>query len=466
MPKSIERILLLLSDFTMVVLAFLLLSMIRREIGIFSSADFKEIFYLGSVSFLFWLVTFIFFGLYRSWYAQSRIDEFVSIFKTITIGCGIIFLLTMEPHRDFEEVPSIGRLSVVTYWVLLLIMVTIGRLILRTFQRKLLENGIGVRKTLIIGWNEKARHLYDEILKFPALGYKVIGFIDDEGNATNQSHRDMPVLGNIRQISQLVQRYRVEEIIIALKAKSQKKVLYAINQCDGLPVNLKIVPTLYHIIIGQARTSQIYGFPLIEILPEMMPAWEKKVKRFIDVMVSLIVIVCFLPVWIFLSLLIKLTSAGPVFYKQKRVGKDGKIFTVYKFRSMYQDAEKRTGPVWAGKKDPRITPIGGILRKLRLDEIPQFINVLDGDMSLVGPRPERPYFVDHLKRQVPLYARRLKIKPGITGWAQIKGDYDTSLESVKKKLEYDLFYMESMSLRMDLKIIFNTILIMLRGKGQ
>jgi exopolysaccharide biosynthesis polyprenyl glycosylphosphotransferase len=180
----------------------------------------------------------------------------------------------------------------------------------------------------------------------------------------------------------------------------------------------------------------------------------------------LIVLVAGLPLWILIAILIKIDSRGPVIYKQERVGKDGKIFTLYKFRSMYENAEALTGPTWATKNDPRVTRFGKILRKLHLDEIPQFVNVLKGDMSLIGPRPERPVFVEKLSKEIPLYRRRLKVKPGITGWAQVKYKYDESIEDVKKKLQYDLFYIENMSLRMDLKIIAYTILHILSGRGQ
>lgn len=466
MPKVIERLLLLLSDFIAIMISFFVLVFFRREIGVFANIAFRELFNLALITFFYWFIIFFFFGLYRSWYAQSRFDEIVAILKTLAIGCFFIFILTMEPERDLEQPMTLGRISVFTYFLVLLVLVSAGRLFLRSFQRKLLEVGIGVRRTIILGWSKKSRKLLDEIQKFPALGYNVIGFVATKTPTGQAAYKNVPVIGGIKQLSQIVQRYQIEEIIIAFKSASHKHVVYAISQCDGLPVNLKIVPDLYHIVVGQARTTQLYGFPLIDILPEMMPAWEKKVKRFIDVIVALIVILGFLPLWLLVGILIKLTSRGPVFFKQKRMGKNGHIFKVYKFRSMYQDAEKRTGPVWADKNDPRITPIGRIIRKLRIDEIPQFINVLDGDMSLVGPRPERPYFVDKLKRHVPLYARRLKITPGITGWAQIKGEYDSTIEGVKKKLEYDLFYMENMSLRMDMKIIFHTLLIMIRGKGQ
>ncbi|MBN1560941.1 sugar transferase, partial [candidate division KSB1 bacterium] len=186
----------------------------------------------------------------------------------------------------------------------------------------------------------------------------------------------------------------------------------------------------------------------------------------IDILFSLCGLLILSPVLVLFAILIKIDSPGPVFYKQKRVGKNGRNFTVYKFRSMIQDAERYTGPVWAGKTDPRITRIGRFIRKVRIDEFPQLINVLNGDMSLVGPRPERPYFVDKLKREYPLYTRRLRVKPGVTGWAQVKGKYDTTIEDVKEKLDYDLYYIDNISLRLDFRIMFYTVYVMLRFKGQ
>ncbi len=196
-----------------------------------------------------------------------------------------------------------------------------------------------------------------------------------------------------------------------------------------------------------------------------MPVWERKIKRLMDIVFSLIILIVTLPITLIVALAIKLDSEGPVFFKQIRVGKDGKEFKIYKFRSMIKDAEKHTGPIWSTKDDPRITRVGKIIRKFRLDEIPQFINVLRGEMSLVGPRPERPYFVEKLSQEIPLYKRRLKVKPGITGWAQVKHKYDESIEDVKKKLQYDLYYIENISLRMDLKILFRTIFVVMFGKG-
>jgi len=238
-----------------------------------------------------------------------------------------------------------------------------------------------------------------------------------------------------------------------------------IFKVENKGIGLKIVPDLYEILSGQARTSQLYGIPLIDIMPELMPEWEKKIKRISDITISLFILILSLPLSFLVSILIKLDSQGPVLFKQDRIGMNNKIFRIYKFRSMFKDAEKHTGPVWSKKDDPRVTRVGRIIRKLRIDEIPQFYNVLKGEMSLVGPRPERPYFVDMLAEQLPYYRRRLKVRPGITGWAQVKHKYDESIDDVKVKLRYDLFYIENMSFRMDIKILARTILVVLFGKG-
>jgi len=466
MPKAIEKIFLISSDFIAISLTYLCWVLLRQYLNCYTESGFVNNCLLASILFLYWFFLFFFFGLYKSWYVQSRFDEFVIILKTASIGVFILFLATFDVRVDLQSTPSISRIIIISYWFKLVFFTSLGRILIRTIQRKLLELGFGRRKTLIIGWNNKAQEIYDKIKQFPALGYDVVGFISPSRTNIDETHHDAKVLASYKDITRVVEENLIEEIIIAVKKTSPREVINIISRCDSLMVNLKIVPDLYDIVMGYGRTNQLYGFPLIEILPQMMPQWEQRIKRIMDVTVSLIVLIGFLSLWLLVAIIIKLESAGPVLFRQKRVGKDGKIFTIYKFRSMVQHAEKETGPVWAGEKDARVTFFGKIIRKLRIDEIPQFVNVLMNDMSLIGPRPERPFFVDKLKRKIPLYTRRLRMKPGITGWAQIKGGYDTTIESVKKKLEYDLFYIENVSLRMDLKILLNTIYVMLRGKGQ
>ncbi len=466
MPKAIEKILLLLSDFLAINLTYVIWVTFRLKLGFYVEQELGQNLILMFILFLYWSLLFFFFGMYRSWYAQSRFDEVITVLKTVTIGAIIIFLLTFDPNVDLENPPSWSRLIFFSYWLVMFVSVSTGRILLRTAQRKLLEKGIGRKNTLIVGWNNKSHELYEKLKNAPALGYEVIGFVCHSKNLVGKKYKNIRVLGTLKDLRRLVKLHKIEVIIIAVKSATPKQVINIISRCDNLPVSLKIVPDLYDIVMGYGRTNQIYGIPLIEIMPQFMPEWEKRVKRAIDVAVSLIVIVGFLPLWILVAIAIKLDSRGPIFFKQKRVGQYEKIFQIYKFRSMVYKAEKETGPVWASEHDPRVTFVGRILRKTRIDEIPQFINILFNDMSIVGPRPERPYFVKRLKNEIPLYSRRHRMKPGITGWAQIKGGYDNSIENVKKKLEYDLYYLENMSLRMDLKIMMRTIYTMIAGKGQ
>lgn len=413
---------------------------------------------------IFWLTVFFVFGLYRPWYAKSRFDEFATIFKATTFGVLFLFFAIFIDDGGTGS-PMRSRLLITLYWALMMGFAGGGRFLMHTFQRRLLIAGIGLRDTLIVGWSDKARELFDSVKSSPALGYHVIGFVRVSGQSSAESHDNVAVVGSIDNLPQLVDQYDIKEILIALESSEHDNLLRIIANCNSRVVGLKIIPDLYDIISGQARTNQIYGFPLIEIMPEIMQPWERAVKRTIDVISSALVLLIGLPIWIVVAIAIKLDSKGPVFYTQERVGKDEKHFPIIKFRTMFTNAESKSGPVWANKKDPRTTRIGKILRRLKIDEIPQLINVLDGNMSLVGPRPERPYFVEQLSREIPLYRRRLKVRPGITGWAQVKHKYDETIDDVRKKVQYDLFYIENMSLRMDFKIMLNTITVILSGKG-
>jgi exopolysaccharide biosynthesis polyprenyl glycosylphosphotransferase len=465
MSKSFDRILLFVTDFLTIHAAFLVWCRLRQNAGFISQYRFENIAEVSIFVYLFWLTLFVFFGLYRFIHAQSRTDEFIAVVKTVSIGILIIFMITVDMESDLQHPISASRIMILLYWIVMVLMVGSGRVMLRSIHRRLLQAGIGRRRALIIGCGNKAKELYERVLLAPALGYDVIGFVRD-GDASCVDKLGPPVLGAMGRLNRLIVRRSIQEVLIAMPRRSEKELAAVISQCDGTSAGIKIVPDLYDVLIGQVRTNQIYGFPLIDVLPDLMPAWERIVKRMIDMVFSSMVLIGFLPVWLLTALAIRIDSSGPIFYRQERVGRDGKIFKIIKFRSMIQNAENKTGPVWASDNDPRITKLGRILRKTRIDEIPQFINVLDGAMSLVGPRPERPFFVEKLKAVYPLYTRRLRVRPGITGWAQVKGEYDQTIEDVKKKIEFDLFYLENMSLRMDLKIILNTVYVVLLGKGK
>lgn len=465
MSKTKEKFILLFVDFLTINSAWLLHYYLRVRSGWISTYTAEpELWIPMLVIYAYWILLFLFFGLYRSWYAKSRFDEFATLFKTITFGVLLLFFVVFIDDAATGS-PVHSRFLIALYWFLLLTLVGIGRMGVRSFQRHLLEAGIGLRNSLIVGWSEKARELFDLVKKYPGLGYRVVGFVTADNLLNEGEYGGVRILGNMDSLKQVIAKHDVKEVLIALESSEHDRLLQVVERCDSHQLGLKIMPDLYDIISGQARTNQIYGFPLIEIMPQLMPAWEQSAKRLIDISVSLLILLLFLPIWVLVAVLIRLESKGPIFYLQDRVGKDGKIFKMYKFRSMYHQAEKHSGPVWANRRDPRITKVGRLIRKLHFDEVPQLINVLRGDMSLVGPRPERPFFVEQLSQEIPIYHRRLKVRPGLTGWAQVKYKYDESLEDVRMKLKYDLFYIENMSLRMDMKILLTTTYVVLTGKG-
>jgi exopolysaccharide biosynthesis polyprenyl glycosylphosphotransferase len=459
LSKRKEIVILLISDFVFINLAWTVYYYVRIETGWIPYTTPTSFLIPLLVVYVYWLIIFSFSGLYQHWFIRSRFDEFSAVFKTMAIGCLILFFVIFIDDT-LKGTKVISRLLILIYWFLLVFTVGSGRIIIRSFQMNLLQKGVGLRNSVIIGSGRRARELHDMVQKYPQLGYKISGFI---GLKEKMSEKEK-LLGSLSEIPEITARYAVTDALIALEAKDKVKLLEVIRSCAQVKIHLKILPDTYEIVSGMAKTNQIYGVPLIEVLPEIMSYSQKLAKRVIDVAVSILTLTILSPVLILFAVLIALTSKGGLFYKQSRVGRNGKIFTMYKFRSMIKNAEEY-GPEWAGSKDPRITKIGRILRKTYLDEVPQMINVLRNEMSLVGPRPERPHFVEMLTKEIPYYYKRQSIKPGITGWAQVKHKYDASLDDVRVKLQYDFYYIENMSLKLDFKIIINTLLVIIFMKG-
>lgn len=458
-PKK-EKLFLFFSDILFINIAWCIYYYIRVETGWIVYANPPEFLLPLIVIYFYWLIIFSFAGLYQHWFVRSRFDEFASVFKAASVGCFILFFVIFID--DFiRNAPIISRFLILIYWGLMIISVSTGRVIIRSVQRNLLEKGIGLRNTIIAGAGEKAANLKLMVEKYPQLGYKILGFVSISQSADDVIKAN---LGNLEDINTIIKINNVSEILIALEPYEKEKLIEVIKYCSDEKVNLKILPDMYEIVSGMAKTNQIYGVPLIEVMPDIMSPAGKLTKRIIDVLISVITLLILSPVFIFIAIIIKIDSRGPVLYKQVRVGKKGDEFVMYKFRSMNMNAEEY-GPEWAGEHDARITSIGRIIRKTYLDEFPQMINVLKNEMSLIGPRPERPFFVQQLKKEIPYYYKRLSVKPGITGWGQIKHKYDSSLEDVKTKLQYDFYYIENMSLKLDFKIMINTIVVILLMKG-
>ena len=320
--------------------------------------------------------------------------------------------------------------------------------------------------TILIGSSQKAKDTFSEINNLKqATGHFVIGYVSTNGGKDVIKETGLKKLGAYNEISQIINNEKIEEVIIATEPKEHEKINNIINDLADLKVEIKVVADMYSILTGSVKMNSIYGALLISVNPEMMPSWQKTVKRIMDLFISIIAIIILSPIFIILSILIKSGSKGKIIFKQERIGFKNEPFQIYKFRSMYIDSEKN-GPQLSSKDDNRITNIGRFMRKTRLDETPQFLNVIKGDMSLVGPRPERQYFIDKIITKAPHYKHLSKVKPGITSWGQVKYGYAENVDEMIARLKFDLLYVENMSLSLDLKILFYTAIIMLKGTGK
>lgn len=314
-------------------------------------------------------------------------------------------------------------------------------------------------RILIVGAGKLGESVQRDIQQYSRLGHVVVGLIDDNIESPSP---DTPILGRMNELNRIVEQYAIDEIIVTSQFANRFELLDILSSCQMTGCKVHLLPELYEVIIGHVEIGQVAGVPLITVEPERIDYLRLLGKRTFDLVFGSVVLVVMFPALVVIAVLIKLNSPGPVLYKQKRIGKDGHEFIIYKFRTMYDNAELDTGPVLSWDNDPRATPVGRWLRRWRLDEIPQLINVIRGDMSLVGPRPERPNFVEQHKKRIPAYRLRETVRPGMTGLAQIHGFYNSPVEH---KLRYDLAYLNNMSLLLDLKILFNTIRVVVAGRG-
>ena len=412
---------------------------------------------------LYWVVIFWIGGLYADFYVRSPFDEFFTVIRQTFVGSAIFFILIyMSSSQSYQSSP---RMVFVLYWLLMSGLAIGGRFTSRWLQRRLREGGVIRIPTVLVGQTDRIIELEKDIDKEIAWGYDVAGVVTTEPPTHSENGIRSPWVGTTEELPLVLDRLRPAEVLISMEHSDHTALLTIVAQCSDAGCKVKIVPDMYEIVSGQARTQQIYGAPLIDVNPELMQPWEEFAKRALDLVVSFTVLVIGSPVWLITALAVKVTSKGPVFFVQERVGRHGNVFKMAKFRSMY--ASDRRGPTWTKQNDPRVTPIGRFIRKTHLDEIPQMWNVLRGEMSLVGPRPEQPFYVEKFTAMLPYYRRRHKVRPGITGWWQVKARSNPeSREEIENRLRYDFFYIENMSFKLDLEILVRTVFVMLRGHGR
>lgn len=404
-----------------------------------------------------WLLIFQSRKMYRLKRVVFIFDEFFLISRLVTFGIifsfGLIFFYRIFPY---------SRIVFVLIWINSILLITFGRYFVLKHEKNLYNIGKGLKDTLIIGNNQTALDIYDNFKRHKYAGFNIIGFIDD--NPPEKFLPEKNRLGNYSDIIDIMKERNIETVLVTIPSTEHDKLYFLMKASEGENVEFLMVPDFLEVITSSVRVQEIDGIPFLKIKSIPMNVWNRILKRLFDFTFAFGVLLISSPLFIILALLVKSTSKGPIFYKQERLSMTGRKFNMIKFRSMVADAEKETGAVYVKKGDSRYTPIGEILRKYSLDELPQFINVLKGDMSIVGPRPEREHFINLFKNKIPKYLERHRIKCGITGWAQVNG-LRGSDSSIEKRIEYDIYYIEHWSIIFDLKIIIKTIKEMFFSKA-
>ncbi len=411
-----------------------------------------------------WLVLYFIMGSYNSVYRKTRVKEIGMTFISSIIGVFVLFMFVILD--DFTNSTS----ELITYISILFALhfgiTTFLRTILTSIMVSKIHNGKIGFNTIIIGGNGKATAIYKDIIEqHISSGNKFMGFLNVNEADSYKLATHLIHLGHYKEATKIIEQKKIEEVIIAIDPSEHTKIKSIMSTLRNTNVIIKVIPDMYDIVLGSVKMTAIFQAPLIQIHPEIMPYWQVVLKRLMDIVISLIAIIILSPLFIFTAIAVYSTSKGPIFYFQERIGINGKPFKMLKFRTMYMDAEN-AGPQLSSDNDPRITPFGRIMRKIRLDEIPQFFTVIKGDMSLVGYRPERQFFIDKIVEKAPQYNMLLKIKPGITSWGQVKYGYAENVDEMVERLKYDILYIENMSISVDIKIMFYTMLIVITGRGK
>ncbi len=453
---------LVVTDVVMITLAFYLAYWMRQSVALpppVNIAPFSDYLAMMVIQLSVMLLVFFLTRLYDVKRTMPPLDALYGIFAATSIGTIATIALTSFLFKNSALELDFPRVMVVYAWLLTVVLVSSSRTVLIVVRNLLRRRGIWSDRLLIVGTGDVGRMILQKVRQMPRLGYTVVGFVDDDA-AVDQQILGIPVVGGTDELPTLIQDLDVQEVIIGRPELSHQELLTVISRCERGQVGIKVFPDVFQIIATELSIGDLGGLPLLMVRDVALRGWRLTLKRAVDLVVSAIGLIVVSPILMLIAVAIKLDSPGPVFYAQERMGLDAKPFWCLKFRSMRADAEK-DGPGWTTEGDPRVTRLGAFIRRISIDELPQLMNVLLGDMSLVGPRPERPVYVEQFRRSIPRYMDRHREKSGLTGWAQVNGlRGDTS---IAERTKYDLWYIENWSLWLDLKILLRTFFGIFRG---
>ncbi len=442
----------IVSDILAIILSFNLSFWIRFDSGLIAAPkgipDYAA--YLALIPFLLLahVVHFSYQGYYKVKLRRNRLDDlFLVLLNTIVTAFIILLIFSYLKSYQFIDY-EVSHKYLAIYAPCAIALIFCMRLVIFQFFRRTFLKKNGVSRVLIAGTGDLARMTADNLKKYAHFGIEITGFLDSE--------KKNGVLGNFDDLEKIVLKHKITDLVIALSSKDYKTTLKLIEAANNLLIEIRLVPDILQIASLRAGMEHIEGIPVINLGDIPLQGWQLFFKRSFDLVFSLVGVVAISPVLFLIALLVKLTSSGPVFYLQTRIGLDGKHFRMIKFRTMVKDAEKETGAIWSPEGDSRVTRVGRVLRKFSLDELPQLFNVLLGDMSLVGPRPERPELVEKFKNNIPKYMLRHSVKTGMTGWAQVHGLRGNT--PLAKRIEFDIYYIQNWSLKLDLEILWRTVL--------
>lgn len=454
---------LLFSDYLSAAVSWVLFFAFRQEFveGISFKSDDNLLVGLLILPIL-WLLLYSLQGVYFEVHRLFRSKIMYQTIISTLIGCLIIFLFLIlddevSTYKNYYQ--SLSSLLGFHFVITLL-----PRLLIITSLIKALRKPNRGFRTVILGGSQKALDLYNEIRGHVNSVNQFIGYINVNGNDRSLDG-SLPYLGNYKDIPELIRTLDIEEVILAVESSDHDLLKNILLQLDNGKRLIKLLPDTYEIISGNIKMTNLFGVALIEMQRDPMPLWQQAIKRALDILFSIVALVLLLPMYVFSIIAVRFSSPGSIFFLQERIGVDGKVFKIIKFRTMYENAEA-AGPQLSSENDPRITPIGRFMRKTRLDEIPQFANVLIGDMSLVGPRPERQFYIDQIALKEPHFNQLTRVRPGITSWGQVKYGYAENVEQMLQRMKYDLIYLKNRSLALDFKIMLHTVIIVFKAKGK